>query len=40
MILNIAMPIFVGLFLIEKGSEWYLGANVIRGLDSISSLSP
>lgn len=39
MILNIAMPIFVGLFLIEKGFEWYLGANVIRGLDSVSSLS-
>lgn len=38
-ILNIAMPIFVGLFLIERGFEWYLGAKVIRGLDSVSSLS-
>lgn len=39
MILNIAMPIFVILFFVEKGFEWYLGAKITRGLDSVSSLS-
>ncbi len=38
-ILNIVMPIFVILFLVEKVVEWYRGANVIRGLDSVSSFS-
>lgn len=38
-ILNIVMPIFLILFFIEKGFEWYLGKKVIRGMDSISSLS-
>lgn len=38
-ILNIVMPIFVILFLIEKVVEWRRGANVIRGLDSVSSFS-
>ena len=38
-ILNIVMPIFVLLFLIEKVVEWYRGAQVIRGLDSVSSFS-
>ena len=38
-ILNIVMPIFVLLFLVEKVVEWYRGAQVIRGLDSVSSFS-
>jgi len=38
-ILNIVMPIFVILFLVEKIVEWRRGANVIRGLDSVSSFS-
>ena len=29
-ILNIVMPIFVILFLVEKVVEWYRGANVIE----------
>lgn len=38
-ILNIVMPIFVILFLVEKVVEWRRGAKVIRGLDSVSSFS-
>jgi sterol desaturase/sphingolipid hydroxylase (fatty acid hydroxylase superfamily) len=38
-LLNIATPIFLGLFLIEKYFESRMGAKVIRGLDSVSSLS-
>ncbi len=38
-ILNMVMPIFVILFLVEKVVEWYRGAQVIRGLDSVSSFS-
>jgi sterol desaturase/sphingolipid hydroxylase (fatty acid hydroxylase superfamily) len=38
-VLNIAMPIFIGLFLVEKIVEWRMGRQVIRGLDSVSSLS-
>lgn len=38
-ILNIVVPIFFLLFFIEKGFEWYLGKQVIRGLDSVSSFS-
>lgn len=38
-VLIYAMPAFLGLFFIEKGVEWYLGAKVIRPLDSISSLT-
>lgn len=38
-VLNIAMPIFIGLFLVEKFFEWRMGKKVIRGLDSVSSLS-
>ena len=38
-ILNIVVPIFFLLFFIEKAFEWYLGKNVIRSLDSVSSFS-
>ena len=38
-VLNIAVPVFLSLFLIEKFFEWRMGAKVIRGLDSISSFS-
>lgn len=38
-ILNVVMPIFVILFLVEKIVEWRRGAKVIRGLDSVSSFS-
>ncbi len=38
-ILNIVMPIFVLLFFVEKFVEWRRGAQVIRGLDSVSSFS-
>lgn len=38
-ILNVVMPIFVILFLVEKVVEWRRGAKVIRGLDSVSSFS-
>lgn len=38
-VLNIAMPIFVGLFLLEKIIEWRRGAQVIRSMDSVSSFS-
>lgn len=38
-VLNIAMPIFIGLFFVERFFEWRMGRKVIRGLDSVSSLS-
>ncbi len=38
-VLNIAMPIFITLFFVEKFFEWRMGRQVIRGLDSVSSLS-
>lgn len=38
-ILNLVVPIFFLLFFVEKGFEWYLGKNVIRSLDSVSSFS-
>ncbi|HPI09248.1 MAG TPA: sterol desaturase family protein [Saprospiraceae bacterium] len=38
-ILNLVVPIFFLLFFVEKGFEWYLGKNVIRALDSVSSFS-
>lgn len=38
-VLNIAMPIFIILFFVEKIIEWRMGKNFIRGLDSVSSLS-
>ena len=38
-LLNITVPIFLFLFLIEKYVEWRRGAKVIRGLDSVSSFS-
>lgn len=38
-VLNIAMPIFIILFFVEKFAEWRMGKKVIRGLDSVSSLS-
>ena len=38
-VLNIAVPVFLSLFLIEKFFEWRMGAKVIRGLDSVSSFS-
>ncbi|MBK6933194.1 MAG: sterol desaturase family protein [Saprospirales bacterium] len=38
-ILNLVVPIFFLLFFIEKGVEWYRGAYVIRGMDSVSSFS-
>ncbi len=38
-ILNIAMPIFLGLVFVEKAVEWYLGAKISRSLDTVSGLS-
>ena len=38
-VLNIAVPIFLLLFLIEKIVEWRRGESVIRSLDSVSSFS-
>ncbi|MDX1941748.1 MAG: sterol desaturase family protein, partial [Saprospiraceae bacterium] len=38
-VLNIAMPIFIILFFVEKFVEWRMGKKFIRGLDSVSSLS-
>lgn len=38
-ILNLAIPVFLFLFLIEKFAEWRMGKQVIRGLDSVSSFS-
>ncbi len=38
-ILNLAIPIFLLLFIIEKWAEWRMGKQVIRGLDSVSSFS-
>ena len=38
-ILTYAMPIFLGLCLIERAFEWKMGAQVIRPLDTISSFS-
>ncbi|MFN0203883.1 MAG: sterol desaturase family protein [Bacteroidia bacterium] len=38
-ILNIAMPIFVLLFLIERFAAWRMKQEVMRDVDSISSLS-
>jgi alkylglycerol monooxygenase len=38
-VLNIAVPVFLGLFLIEKFFEWRKGVKVIRSLDSVSSFS-
>lgn len=37
--MNIAMPIFVILFLVELFFEWRMGKKVIRGLDAVSSFS-
>lgn len=38
-VLNFAMPIFILLFFFEKFMEWRMGRQVIRGMDSVSSLS-
>lgn len=38
-LLNIAVPIFLFFFFIEKLVEWKKGMKVIRGLDSVSSFS-
>lgn len=38
-LLNIAVPFFLFFFVVEKWIAWRKGANVIRGLDSISSFS-
>ena len=38
-VLNIAMPIFLILFFIEVFVSWQMGRQVIRGMDSISSIT-
>lgn len=38
-ILNLVVPVFFLLFFVERAFEWYLGKNVIRSLDSVSSFS-
>ena len=38
-LLNIAVPVFMILFFVEKIVEWRKGLHVIRGLDSVSSFS-
>lgn len=38
-VLNFAMPIFIGLFFFEKFIAWRMNRKVIRGMDSVSSLS-
>jgi alkylglycerol monooxygenase len=38
-VLNVAAPVFLTLFFIEKFFEWRKGSKVIRSLDSVSSFS-